>query len=227
MKTLYIVATPIGNLDDLSPRAYDTLKAVDFIICEDTRVTRKLLAHFGIEKETMSLHHHSDHGRLLEIGGRLENNESAAYVTDAGTPGISDPGGKLIEFVQQLNKGDNADIRVVPIPGPSAVATALSACGFPVDKFIFRGFIPKKKGRQTFFNNLVKSRIANVMFESTHRIEKTLEMLIDHLPDRQIMLGRELTKLHETLYWGTPAEVLAQLKEDSMKGEFTIVLAPS
>ena len=227
--TLFVVATPIGNLSDLSARTRETLQSVDFILCEDTRVTRGLLAHCDIHKNLVSLHHHSTQAQIDAVIRRLSSGESATFVSDAGTPGISDPGGKLVAAVKLFNTHSpdvgNTTITLVPIPGPSAVTAALSVCGFPADEFQFLGFAPKKKGRQTFFASLVKAPMTTVFFESPHRIEKTLQALAGHIPDRDIMLGRELTKLFETLYFGTPSQVLEKLKATSAKGEYTIVVS--
>ncbi len=220
--TLYIVATPIGNLQDVSARVLETLRNVDLILCEDTRVTGKLLKAFEINVSTESFHQHSNRSKLKKILDELET-KNIALVTDAGTPGISDPGGILIE--EAIKKfGDK--LSVVPIPGPSAIVAALSVSGFPADEFVFLGFPPHKKGRNRFFNRLTEFKSTIVFYESTHRIIKTLGELESRIEDRQIMVGRELTKLHETLYRGTVAEVTNQLNSDSLKGEFVIVIAP-
>lgn len=218
--SLYVVATPIGNLSDISLRAKDTLAQVDAILCEDTRVTAKLLAVLEIQKPLVTFHQHSDDVRVDMVLERLRNGESLALVTDAGTPGISDPGGKLVQAVAaQL-----PDVQIVPIPGPSAVIAALSVSGFPSDRFVFLGFPPHKKGRNTYFSSLAEREETIVFYESTHRIEKTLAELGACIGNRLIMVGRELTKLHETLYRGTTAEVTEQLKTTSMRGEFVIVV---
>ena len=174
---LYIVATPIGNLGDLTVRALETLKSVDFVLCEDTRVTSKLLAHFEIKTSTISYHQHSEDKKVREIFDLLEQGKNLALVTDAGTPGISDPGNKLIESVLQSSKA----IEIIPIPGPSAVVTALSISGFPTDKFIFLGFPPNKKGRKTYFENLAKLEYTVAFYESSHRIKKCLTELAEVL----------------------------------------------
>ncbi len=220
--TLFIVATPIGNLSDVSARALETLREVDLILCEDTRVTSKLLSFYDIKKPLESFHQHSDAKKMSKVLDRLDS-ENLALVTDAGTPGISDPGGVL---VQEAVKRFGDELTIVPIPGPSAITTALSICGFPADEFVFLGFPPHKKGRQKFFDRLSEIKSTIVFYESTHRIEKTLTELENRLEERPIMLGRELTKLHESIYRGTVTEVTAKLKSDSMKGEFVIVIAP-
>jgi len=211
--SLYIVATPIGNLEDLSPRAVETLKKVDFILAEDTRVTKKLLSHFNIKTKTISYHQHSKIERLNKILNLLRKGNNLALVSDSGTPGISDPGNKLIAEISR-----ELEIKIIPIPGPSALTSLASVSGFPMDKFLFLGFPPKKRKREKFFQKIKKSKIPVIVYESPHRITKTLK----ELPrEREIVVGRELTKIHETIYRGKPEEVLNQLKE---KGEFTIII---
>lgn len=221
--TLYVVATPIGNLTDLSVRALETLASVDAILCEDTRVTSKLLAVAKVEKTLIAFHQHSDDRRTAEIIERLRNGESLALVTDAGTPAISDPGGKLVERVV---KEFGADAKVIPIPGPSAVIAALSVSGFPADRFLFLGFPPHKKGRQGYFKEVAAFDGTVAFYESTHRIMKTLDELGTLIGTRPIVVCRELTKLHETTYRGSAAEVTKMLNETSIKGEFVVVVAP-
>ena len=220
---LYMVATPIGNLGDISVRANEVLGAVDFISCEDTRVTKKLVLHLGINKELVSLHHHTPESTLLKLVDRIKRGESAAYVSDAGTPGINDPGGKLIEEALKLF-GD--EISIIPIPGPSALTTILSISGFPAELFTYLGFPPNKKGREKFFKNIVQTEETVVFLESTYRIIKALETLKELMPNRKIVVGRELTKLYESVYRGTSEEVLEKIKKGSTKGEFVVVLSP-
>lgn len=221
--TLYVVATPIGNLQDLSERAKATLASVHAILCEDTRVTSKLLSVFGIEKTLIAYHQHSDEARTRQIIERLRSGESLALVTDAGTPGISDPGGRLIhDIIAALGN----EAVMVPIPGPNAAVAALSIAGFPADEFVFLGFPPHKKGRNKFFDQVAAIDSTVVFYESTHRILKTLEQLGAVIGERQLVVGRELTKLHETIYRGTVSEVTAGLNSSSIKGEFVIVVAP-
>jgi 16S rRNA (cytidine1402-2'-O)-methyltransferase len=216
---LYIVATPIGNLKDVSERAKNTLVSVDAILCEDTRVTKKLLNHLGIKKELISYHQHSSQSVVTKIHGRLKQSQNLALVTDAGTPGISDPGGKLVESLRE-------DVEIVPIPGPCALITALSVSGFPSDKFRFLGFPPNKKGRKKFFEELDEIQETIVFYESTHRIEKALESLLKICPKRRLVIARELTKMHETIYRGHTENIIKQLEATSKKGEFVVVLAP-
>ena len=222
MPTLYIVATPIGNLADITARAISTLKDSDAILCEDTRVTAKLLFHLQIKKPLISFHEHSDRRRLDEVIRLLEEGKNLALVTDAGTPGISDPGSWLVrEVVHQL-----PDVIISPIPGPSALAAAVSICGFNVDELVFKGFPPHKKGRKTFFDAVVEEQRTVILYESTHRILKAMNELNARCPERRIVLCRELTKLHETIHRGSVAEVTERLKTASIKGEFVIVLGP-
>lgn len=220
--TLFVVATPLGNLSDVTDRARETLAAVDAVLCEDTRVTSKLMAALGIEKTLISFHQHSGAGKTGEIVRRLADGASFALVTDAGTPAISDPGGMLVEAVVR-ELGDDA--KVVPIPGPSAVIAALSVSGFPADRFTFLGFPPHKKGRQTFFRELAAMEGTVAFYESTHRIMKCMEELLP-LGERPIVVCRELTKLHETTYRGTAAEVTEKLKATSIRGEFVVIIGP-
>jgi len=236
--TLYIVATPIGNLDDITYRALETFKKVDVILCEDTRATKKLLGQFGIETKTMSYHQHSGEIRKLEIRNLLEEGRNIALATDAGTPGISDPGNELIE---QVVIGNQKSV-IVPIPGPSAVTTALSVCGFPADKFLFLGFPPHKKGRQTFWKQVAACEETVVFYESPHRILKSLEQLRDvfRIPSpgqgppspggrgegegRQIVVCRELTKMFESVYRGTMESILELVQQDPIKGEYVVIV---
>ena len=213
---LYIVATPIGNLEDFTFRGIETLKKVDYILCEDTRVTAKLLAHFKIKKSLISYHKYSDEKKINEIKKLLENGNDLALVTDAGTPGISDPGNFLIASL--------TDVEVIPIPGVSAVTTALSVSGFSTDKFLFLGFPPHKKGRQTFFKEVAKVEYTLAFYESNHRIKKCLTELTNVLDlKRQVCVCRELTKKFEIIYRGNIKEILNMNILE--KGEFVIVIS--
>ncbi len=220
---LFIIATPIGNLSDVSERMLETLRSVDLILCEDTRVTSKLLASYEIKKPLQSYHQHSDKKKIDKILDELAEGKSVALVTDAGTPGISDPGGVLV--AEALRRFED-EVEIIPIPGPSALTAALSISGFPADEFIFLGFPPHKKGRKKFFDRLHEIKSTVVLYESTHRIEKTLNELSERLESRKIVLCRELTKLHETIYRGTSSQVTDKLKSGSIKGEFVIVISP-
>ncbi|MDD2785687.1 MAG: 16S rRNA (cytidine(1402)-2'-O)-methyltransferase [Patescibacteria group bacterium] len=219
--SLYIVATPIGNLKDLTIRAKETLESVDVVVCEDTRVTSKLMASIGAKKTLLAINQHADDKRLSSVVSRLLKGENIAYVSDAGTPGVNDPGGKLVE--EALKEG----ITVVPVPGASALTAAISVCAFPMERFTYLGFAPHKKGRQTFFKEIAEREDASIFFESTHRLLKALESLTEVLGEKRLVfVGRELTKLHETLYRGTASEVLDAIKATSDKGEAVIVIAP-
>lgn len=212
---LYIVGTPIGNLEDITERARRILQEVDVVLCEDTRVTAKLLAKLDIDVKTETIHQHSSDKDIQQVIDRINEGRSMAFVSDAGTPNVSDPGGKLVA------RAIEAGIDVEPIPGVSAVTTALSICGFPADTYTFMGFPPHKKGRKTFSGTIEAIEHTVVLFESKHRIEKALQALPQN---RQMMVGRELTKMHETIYRGTVPEILEQM--GTKKGEFVIVLAP-
>lgn len=235
MSKLYIVATPIGNLEDISFRAARILKEVDFVLCEDTRVTKILLDKYDIQKPLISYHQHSKLQKIDYIISLLKDGKNLALVSDAGTPGISDPGQRLIEKVlEELGK----EIKIEPIPGASAVISALSISGFNTDEFLFLGFPPHKKGRQTFFENVLAEaqKRTIVFYESTHRIIKALEQLEqsekrivknedeEKYKKTQVVLCRELTKKFETIYRGTVTEVLEKLKNDIIKGEFVVII---
>jgi 16S rRNA (cytidine1402-2'-O)-methyltransferase len=223
--TLYIVATPIGNLSDITLRAIETLKAADLILCEDTRVTKGLLDRFGITKTTQSYHQHSDAQKIAQIIGLLEEGKTLALVSDAGTPGISDPGNLLI---QEIIKTCGDAVKIVPIPGPSAAIAALSVSGFATDKFVFLGFPPVKNKRRKYFEELLANENTAVFYESNFRIIKTLSEIDELNSDkaRRIVVCRELTKTFESIYRGTVAEVIEKIKKDPLKGEFVVVLAP-
>jgi len=217
----YIVSTPIGNLKDITLRAIDTLKEVDVILCEDTRVTAKLLNAYDIKKPMQSYHKFSKLSKIDHILDLLEDGKNLALVSDAGTPTISDPGSHLVsEIVKKF--GDEA--KIIPIPGASAVLAALSVSGFFSDRFKFLGFPPHKKGRKTFFENIAEEKDVVVFYESKHRIKKCLESLAENIGDRQVVLCRELTKQFETIYRGTAKEVLEKLESDKALGEFVVVI---
>lgn len=219
---LSIVATPIGNLKDITLRALETLRACDIIVCEDTRVTSKLLTAYEISKPLRTLHEHTTQEGLARLIDEMRNGKNVAYVSDAGTPGVNDPGGKFVEAAVQ------AGIPVEPIPGTSALTVAISACGFPMDDFTYLGFVPHKKGRQTFFKEIAARKTPSIFFESTHRIAKTLGSLAETLAeDRMVFIARELTKLHETLYRGNAKEVRSAVEATSSKGEFVVIVGPA
>lgn len=217
--TLYVVATPIGNLEDITLRALRVLREVAVIAAEDTRRTGKLLAHFGIPTSTISFHAHNARNRVPPLIARLQKGDSIAVVSDAGTPGISDPGFELVQACVA------AGIPVDPIPGASAAVTALVASGFPGSPATFRGFPPNKgNARKRWLVDVTKDSSTVVLFESPHRIASLLDELAIISGDRPIMLGRELTKVHQELLRGLPGEVRSRLTE--LRGEFTLVLAP-
>ncbi|MBU1178409.1 16S rRNA (cytidine(1402)-2'-O)-methyltransferase [Patescibacteria group bacterium] len=217
--TLYVVATPIGNLADICQRALETLRTVDIIACEDTRITKRLLDRYDISTKTISYHQHSKATKIDYLVGLLESGQSVALVSDAGTPGISDPGNKLVAAVYE----SGGQVKVVP--GPSAVTAALSVSGLSADKFTFLGFAPTKKGREKFFTQVADSDLTVVFYESVHRIEKALEQLADVLDSqRTVVVCRELTKMFESIYRGNVQQVMKQLEADKVKGEFVVVI---
>lgn len=232
MPSLYIVATPIGNLEDITLRAIRVLKEVDLILCEDTRVTKRLLQRYEIDKPTMSYHAQSKLSKTDKIIALLEEGKNLALVSDAGTPTISDPGCMLVaqvrtHFMSRLNLDDDVRVEIIPIPGPSAVLSALSVSGFPSSEFLFLGFLPHKKGRETLFKEIVESKRTVVFYESPHRILKALESLKAHLDEkRKILVAREITKIYEENIIGTAEEVLAYftMHPDRVRGEFVVVV---
>ena len=219
MGTLYIVATPIGNLEDVTLRALRILKEVDLTACEDTRLTKRLLDHYQITTPTISYHQHSSIGKIGFLVDQLKAGKDVALVTDAGTPGIADPGGLLVKAV--LEQG----VKVEVIPGPAALTAALSISGLPADRFLFLGFLPHKKGRETLIKEIVSAKQTVVFYESVHRILKTLEQLKSFGLERLIVVARELTKKFETVYRGSVDEVLEKLKSDEVKGEFVVIIS--
>jgi len=224
MATLYIVGTPIGNLEDLTLRALRILKEVDFILCEDTRVTKKLLEHYHIETPTISYHQHSKLQKVDQIFRLLQSGKNLALVSDAGTPGISDPGNQLVKEISE----HLPEVSIVPIPGASAVSSAASISGFPMDRFVFFGFPPVKKGRRKFFEKIAQSEYPVIFYESPYRIIKSLQELQLAVNSKQstvnIVVARELTKKFETIYRGTIDEVIEQIQSDSVKGEFVVIV---
>ena len=218
--TLYIVATPIGNLEDITYRAVRILKEADLIACEDTRQTRKLLDHYGIDKPTVSYHEHNEAGRAQELVAKLEQGQTIAQVSDAGMPGISDPGYRVVKLA--IERG----IPVVPIPGASAVISALAASGLPTDDFEFKGFLPAKSGqRRTALEQMRNAQHTIIVYEAPHRIREAIEDIVHTLgSDRPVVIARELTKMHEEFIRGTAGEVLQQIAERELKGEITLLI---
>jgi len=223
MSKLTIVPTPIGNLEDMTLRAIRTLKESDMILCEDTRVTKKLLNHYDISVPTMSYHTHSTLSKTEKISEMLQEGKNLSLVSDAGTPTISDPGSRLVSYIQE----NLPDVEISALPGASAVTTALSMSGFPASEFLFLGFLPHKKGRQTLFGKIAETEITTVLYESPHRILKALDSLNEVLDKkRRIAVCKELTKIHEEVIKGTVSEVIEYFNEnpDKVRGEFVVVV---
>ncbi|MEN9614484.1 MAG: uroporphyrin-III C/tetrapyrrole (Corrin/Porphyrin) methyltransferase, rRNA [Candidatus Parcubacteria bacterium] len=255
MSTLYVVGTPIGNLEDISFRAIAVLQSVDLILCEDTRMTARLLERYGINTPTMSYHEHSTITKIDKIGDLLEEGKNMALVSDAGTPGISDPGTFLVAKIRE-RFGDThtepahdqsghththdhthehaeapvteiSGVKIVAVPGASALTSALSIAGVATDQFTFLGFLPHKKGRETLFKEIASSERTCVFYESPHRIIKTLESLEKFAPEKKVTIARELTKMFEQLISGTPKELLVYFTShpDKIRGEFVVVVS--
>jgi len=225
MQTLYIIGTPIGNLEDITLRALRILKEVDFVLCEDTRVTRKLLDKYEIKTPTISYHSFSGKIKTDKILELLEEGKNIALVSDAGTPTISDPGFMLVSQVKE-KFGDK--VQVSPIPGPSALISALSVSGLSADSFTFYGFLPRKKGKQTIINEILESRRTSVFYESQHRIIKTLNLIKELNEEKQIkiVIAREITKIFEQVISGSIEEVIQYFEDnpDKVKGEFVVMV---
>lgn len=215
---LYIVATPIGNLDDITLRAIKTFEEVDFVFAEDTRVTKRLLNHLGIEKIVYRYDEHTKMHQVSNIANMLENGNKIALVTDAGTPCISDPGFEVVD--EALKRG----IKVIPIPGPSAMTAAASVAGISTRRFCFEGFLPKKKGRQTLLKSLASEERTIVIFESPHRIEKTLRDIETFIGVREVVIVREITKIYEEILRGTTTELIEKLSKNPVKGEIVLLI---
>lgn len=219
---LYIVATPIGNLSDITFRAVEILKNVDIILAEDTRQTKKLLSHYGItDKVVWSYHARSPQNSIDSIIEYLKKGSTMALVSDAGTPAISDPGVKLVSDVKKHG------IAVSPLPGASAFISALSASGFPSHRFEFLGFLPHKKGRQTILKMIAEQTHTMIFYESTHRIEKCVDQMHEFFPEKKICIARELTKIYEEFLIGTPSEIQQIFKDfpEKKKGEFVVLVS--
>ena len=217
---LYIVSTPIGNLKDITLRAIEILNEVDFILCEDTRVSSILLKHYNIIKKLISFNAVSEIKKIPLILERMHKGQRYALVSDSGTPAISDPGVRLVS--EAIKEG----IQVITIPGATALIAALTISGLPTDSFVFEGFLPQKKGRQKKLKELIEEKRTIVLYESSHRIIKLINELVENLPDRYAVICRELTKKFEESWRGYPSEIKEKINEKILKGEFVIVIAP-
>lgn len=217
---LYIVATPIGNLEDITFRALRILKEVNLIACEDTRIASRILTHYSIKKTLISYHQHSELKKIDLIINKLKEGENIALITDAGTPGISDPGNILVAEAIKNN------IEIHPIPGPSALAAIVSVSGIDLQKFLFLGFPPHKKGRETFFKEVIASKYPIIYYESPHRFMKNVELLKGLGLARSIIVGREITKIFEQIVRGNIDEILNYFEQnqDKIKGEFVLII---
>lgn len=219
MARLYLVPTPIGNLEDITLRAIRILKEVDVVLAEDTRTSGNLLRHLDISKPMTAFHLNNEHQQVSHIADRIEAGETMALVTDAGTPAISDPGYMLVR--ECINRG----IEVECLPGPTAFVPALVNSGLPAERFIFEGFLPHKKGRQTKIQQIASYPYTTILYESPYRLVKTLQQLMEVMgPDRQVCVSRELTKIHEENVRGTLAEVIEYFSQKDVKGEIVIVV---
>lgn len=216
---LYIVATPIGNLEDISARAIRILQEVDLIAAEDTRTSGILLKKYAIQTRQTSFHAFSDTKKLDELIALLKDGKNIALISDAGTPGVSDPGFLLVRAARE------AGIEVSPIPGPSAFLSALSASGLPINHFLYLGFLPQKKGRQTMLKKLQETEETVVFYESPHRILKTLGEFVQYFPDRKMVVARELTKIFEEFQTGSAQELYDYFSLKKTKGEFVVIMA--
>ncbi len=218
--TLFVVATPIGNMEDITFRAIRILKEVDFILCEDTRETSKLLKKYEIPSHLVSFNAATESKKLTYAIDEMLNGRNIALVSDAGTPTISDPGVRLV------NLAHYNEIQVSAIPGANAAISALSICGLPTDSFVFEGFLPQKKGRQKKIKELVNEPRTIVLYESPFRIEKLLTELNEYMPKRTIAVAREITKIFEEVKRGIPSTLLQYFSSEKQKGEFVVIISP-
>ncbi len=216
--TLYIVSTPIGNLSDITHRAIETLESVNIIAAEDTRKSRILLSHYNVKTRTISYFEHNKFQKIDKIKQVLKKGDSVALITDAGTPGISDPAYKLIRKAIEIG------CKVESIPGPSAVIASLVSSGLPTDRFIFEGFLPTKKGRKRRMENLKEETATIVIYENVNRLQRTIKQLLDIMGDRPAVICRELTKLHEETIRGTLSSLLNLLNDRKLKGECVLLI---
>lgn len=221
--TLFLIATPIGNLQDISLRAIDILKNVDLIACEDTRHTNQLLSHYSIKKKLTSLHQHNEKEKTQSILEMIKSGSSVAYVSDAGTPAISDPGAFLV------NRAHLSQIKIVPIPGPAALTTLFSAAGILSSQFQFFGFLPSSNGKsKQALKDISNQNITTILYESPHRVVKTLKDIVEIFgPEQELVIGRELTKIFETIYKDRAISLLEKISQNSndQKGEFVIIIS--
>lgn len=229
MSTFSIIATPIGNLEDISLRALGVLGAADLILCEDTRVTKRLLERYKINVRTLSYHAHSDLSRVGKVIALLKEGKNIALVSDAGTPGISDPGSELVRQVREIcvDEISSGQIKIEAVPGPSALVAALSIAGVSCAEFTFLGFLPHKKGRQTLFKEIAQTDRTMVFYESPHRIMKTVEALEALNISKRVTICRELTKIFEEVVQGTSTHVREYFSghPDKIKGEFVVIVS--
>jgi 16S rRNA (cytidine1402-2'-O)-methyltransferase len=219
----YVIGTPIGNLEDITYRAVRILGEVDTILCEDTRVTINLLNKYGIKKPTMSYHSQSKIAKLDKIIEMISEGKTLALVSDAGTPTISDPGSVLVSKIRE----NFSDVEIIAIPGPSALVSALSVSGLPASEFLFLGFLPHKKGRETLFKEIAASERTVVFYESPHRIVKSIESLKKTVGERKIVIARELSKIYEQIVSGTASEIQEYftVHADKVRGEFVVLVS--
>ncbi len=229
MSTLFVVGTPIGNLGDITLRALEVLRSIDLILCEDTRTTKKLLNRHSISTATLSYHAHSKLSRVEEIIRLLKEGKNLALVSDAGMPGVSDPGSELVKRIREECAEEMArnEIKIESVPGPSALTAALSVAGVPCADFTFLGFLPHKKGRETLFKEIASSERTMIFYESPHRILKTLQSMVKHLELKKVTVCKELTKIFEEVVSGSAGEVKTYFEShpDKIKGEFVVIVS--
>ena len=218
--SIYFVPTPIGNLADITLRALEILKKVDVVLAEDTRTSGKLLKHYEISTPMQSFHAHNEHKKTAQVINELQEGKTFALISDAGSPGISDPGFLLARAAVQ------AGVTICSLPGPTAFVPALVQSGFPTDRFVYEGFLPHKKGRKTRLEKIAAEERTTVLYESPHRIIKLMEQLEEHMPDRQVSVSREITKKFEETVNGSAAELRQHFVDQAPKGEFVVVIGP-
>lgn len=217
---LFVMATPIGNMEDITLRALRLLQEVALIVCEDTRVAKKLLFRYDIQKTLLALPQHSEMQKMQRVTQVLSQGLDVALITDAGTPGVSDPGNEVVAYVSQ------AGYRVVPIPGASALGAIISVAGINLQEFLFKGFPPHKKGRQTYFTEILETAVPVIYYDSPYRVVKNLELLVELHAEKRVVLGRELTKMFEEIVRGSVEDVLAYFRDHptKVKGEFVVIV---